>query len=317
MKVLIAPLNWGLGHASRCIPLIHQYLDQGNEVVLGGDGDTLVLLRQHFPSLRTIELASLDIRYSHTQSQIRAMWKALPKLARFAILDHHYLADLVTRESFDLIISDNRFGLFTRHVRCVYLTHQLHICLPKSLRWLEPLCTLLHAAFYRRYDEVWVPDNNKNGLSGKLGHPRYPLRKVKYIGLLSRFAYLNQSETDSDTERYEVVAVLSGPEPQRSMFEQEIVQRYLSHSEKVLIIRGKVQDTKTRIQHANITFLPYTDDTQLVSYLASATTIIARSGYSTIMDLATLGMLEKAELHPTPGQPEQEYLFDYLSSKLR
>ena len=127
MKVLIAPLNWGLGHASRCIPLIHQYLDQGNEVVLGGDGDTLVLLRQHFPSLRTIELASLDIRYSHTQSQIRAMWKALPKLARFAILDHHYLADLVMRESFDLIISDNRFGLFTRHVRCVYLTHQLHL----------------------------------------------------------------------------------------------------------------------------------------------------------------------------------------------
>ncbi|MCQ2346306.1 MAG: hypothetical protein MJZ92_00070 [Paludibacteraceae bacterium] len=315
MKILVAPLNWGLGHASRCIPLIRDYLAKGDEVVLGGDGNSLTLLAQHFPQLRTIGLASLQLRYSASQSQVLAMLKALPQLFRFAWIDHHILNDLLQRETFDLVVSDNRFGLFSRLTRCVYITHQLHICLPDGWHWLEPLCSAVHRAISNRYDEIWVPDLAQDGLSGILGHPKHTPHHARYIGLLSRFS--TKQPASSATETYDIVAVLSGLEPQRTLFEKELITRFMHQKERVLIIRGLVAEPNTKLQLDNLTLASHIDDLTLVAYLQSAKTIIARSGYSTIMDLATLHLLDKAELHPTPGQPEQIYLSRFLGEKSR
>ena len=311
MKILIAPLNWGLGHATRCVPLIRQYLERGDEVVLGGDGESLLLLQRHFPQLRVIQLPSLELRYAANDQQRGFYLRAIPALLRFTIADHYYLRQQLAIEHFDVIISDNRFGLFTRQTRCVYITHQLYVRLPRRLRIFQPLARALHACVFKRYHEVWVPDfaNSENSLAGELCHGGCFDTYVKYIGPLSRFT--SSEGTPKELRRnseYSVVAILSGLEPQRSIFEQAILERYTNTPDKVLIVRGKVAEAQTKISRNNITMVASLSDQALLEAMEQATTIIARSGYSTIMDLAVLGLLHKAELHPTPGQSEQEYL---------
>ena len=311
MKIFIAPLNWGLGHATRCIPLVRQYLERGDEVVLGGDGESLLLLQRHFPQLRVIQLPSLELRYAANDQQRGFYLRAIPALLRFTIADHYYLRQQLAIEHFDLIISDNRFGLFTRQTRCVYITHQLYVRLPRRLRIFQPLARAIHACVSKRYHEVWVPDfaNSENSLAGELCHGGCFDTYVKYIGPLSRFT--SSEGTPKELRRnseYSVVAILSGLEPQRSIFEQAILERYTNTSDKVLLVRGKVAEAQTKISRNNITMVASLSDQALLEVMEQATTIIARSGYSTIMDLAVLGLLHKAELHPTPGQSEQEYL---------
>lgn len=319
MKILIAPLNWGLGHATRCIPLIRQYIISGDEVVLGGDGESLLLLRRTFPNLRVIDLPSLELQYDIHPKQYKFYWRAIFALFRFTIADYYYLHQLLSREHFDLVVSDNRFGLFSREIRCVYITHQLYPILPKHLLIFQPIVRWLHARIYKRYNEVWVPDyaDSTHNLSGLLSHGGRFDNKVKYIGPLSRFTQSFFEEISreyrEDTD-YSVVAILSGLEPQRTLFEQEILQRFANLSNKVLLVRGKLSEPYTKIMKSNITIIPFISDDDLVNVIHHVKSIIARSGYSTIMDLEVLGVLQKAELHPTPGQSEQEYLAQHLMS---
>ena len=307
MKILIAPLNWGLGHATRCIPLIHSYLSKGDEVVLGGDGDSLLLLRRTFPDLRVVDLPSLELRYDEDPQQRSFYWRAIPLLIRFTLADRYYLRQVLAREKFDMVISDNRFGLFSRDVHSVYITHQLYPILPKRLRVFQPFARALHAYIYRRYDEVWVPDYEEvNGcLSGDLSHGGRFDKKAKYIGPLSRFQGEAGIEKDNT---YRVVAIISGLEPQRTIFERGIIQRFENQEDQILLVRGKMGVPQTVIQKNAMTIVPSITDKDMVAVVRGAEKIIARSGYSTIMDLHALGVLEKAELHPTPGQSEQEYL---------
>lgn len=311
MKILIAPLNWGLGHAARCIPLIHSYLSKGDEVVLGGDGDSLLLLRRTFPDLRVVDLPSLELRYDEDPQQRSFYWRAIPLLIRFTLADRYYLRQVLAREKFDMVISDNRFGLFSRDVHSVYITHQLYPILPKRLRVFQPFARALHAYIYRRYDEVWVPDYEEvNGcLSGDLSHGGRFDKKAKYIGPLSRF----QGEAGIEKNNtYRVVAIISGLEPQRTIFEREIIQRFENQEDQILLVRGKMGTPQTVIQKNAMTIVPSITDKDMVAVVRGAEKIIARSGYSTIMDLHALGALEKAELYPTPGQSEQEYLSSLL-----
>ena len=239
------------------------------------------------------------------------MLRALPKIVRAAWADHRLLGELLDRERMDLVVSDNRFGLFSRKARCVYVTHQLHIRLPRMYRWLEPLAARLHGWIGRHYAEVWVPDYEEaeRSLSGELGHPKKQgYGAVRYIGPLSRFEEKEIPMKPSRIGSFEVVAVLSGLEPQRSMLEEEIVSRYVGREERVLIVEGKPSKPMLQVSKGNITIVPFMDDSELMMVLQQAQRIIARSGYSTIMDLAILHLLDKAQLIATPGQPEQEYL---------
>ena len=316
MKVLIAPLNWGLGHATRCIPLVQRYLKEGAEVWLGGTGESLQLLKSYFPDLTSIELAPFDIRYNAGKSQVSAMLRALPQIMRFARQNRLKIKQLLESTHFDLIISDNCFGVWSDRCDCVYMTHQLHICLPAKWRWLEPLASKCHAHLYKNYKEIWVPDyQGEPNLSGILGHPKHLDKRVKYIDPLSRFEVkefdISNEETINcqlSTINYDVVALLSGPEPQRAIFEQQIIARYLGKKDRVLIVRGKIGEPTTCITRNNISLISHADTRTITGLLQDSQRIIARSGYSTIMDLHVLGLLDKAELHPTPGQPEQEYL---------
>ena len=315
MKILIAPLNWGLGHATRCIPLIRQYMANGDEVVLGGDGDSLLLLHRTFPELRIINLPSLELCYDKDFKQRKFYWRSIPILLRSAIADHYYLRQFLAIERFDLVISDNRFGFFSRDVRCVYITHQLYPILPKRLFLFQPLVRWLHARVYNRYDEVWVPDyeDTKYNLSGALSHGGHFDKRAKYIGPLSRFSLCTAEEGQTRfNHTHSIVAILSGLEPQRTIFEQQILNRFSMSNDSLLLVRGKVSEPQTTIQKNNITIVPNLNDSEMVIAMTNAQKIIVRSGYSTIMDLEALGVLSKAELHPTPGQSEQEYLAQRL-----
>lgn len=342
-KYLVAPMNWGLGHASRCIPLVRRLIREGHEVILGGDGESLTLLRKHFPKLRYTYLAPLNLRYSAGKSQVWAMLKALPKLFLWSLKDHAMLQAVLREEPIDYVLSDNRFGLFVHRPTTndhrpttndhrpstIYLTHQLHIMLPRPWRWLEPLVARLHARIYTRFNKVWVPDyeDADKSLAGELSHMKGQRDNgqgtMEYIGPLSRFEDYDRSQDNPIAQSYTVVAVLSGLEPHRTLLEKEIVARYLDTDEQVLIVQGLVNRPNTRFKRRNITLVPSITDAELVPALMNAKHIIARSGYSTIMDLHALGLLPsknetpnpQIEFIPTPGQPEQEYLSAYFAEK--
>lgn len=317
MKILIAPLNWGLGHATRCIPLIRHYLAAGNEVVLGGDGESIALLRHRFPQLRIIDLPSLELRYTDNAQQRGFYLRAIPAIIRFTIADYYYLRQQLAIEHFDMVISDNRFGLFSRDTKCVYITHQLYVQLPKRLKIFQPLARALHACIYKRYNEVWVPDyaDPTCNLAGALAHGGRFDRYAKYIGPLSRFRN-RESEIGNRNSGYAILAILSGLEPQRTLFEQALIARFKDSTQPVLIVRGKIGGPMTTTQVGSVTLIPHMQDRELLPLMQQAKKIIVRSGYSTIMDLAVLGMLHKAEFHPTPGQSEQEYLAQILMHRL-
>lgn len=313
MKILVVPLNWGLGHASRCVPIIRRWLHDKNEVVLGGDGDSLFLLKRTFPTLRIIPFPSLQLHYSGDSSQVGAVIRMLPRLLMHTFKDRQRLKDILDQEHFDWVVSDNRFGLWrieghpdTRHI---YITHQLNIRLPKRWQWLEVMATAVHRMVYSRYDEVWVPDyaDPTKRLAGYLSEGGEKTGAV-YIGPLSRMKESRVEQRYVPNSKYDVVAVLSGLEPQRSLLEKQIAGEYDGKQERVLIVRGRLREPFIRIRHNNITLVPYLYDQQLIPLLLAARRIIARSGYSTIMDLEALGVLHKAVLVPTPGQSEQEYL---------
>ncbi|HEY5508635.1 MAG TPA: hypothetical protein VIK29_08195 [Paludibacter sp.] len=307
MKVLICPLNWGLGHATRCVPIIQKLMAEGHEPVLVTDGYPLQFLRQEFPSLRFIEFPSYSIYYASGTSQVGAMLFNFPSIVRGIINEHSWLRNLLQTEHFDHIISDNRFGMWNKHVHSIYITHQLMIKMPQELKFLEPLVHFIHKAFINRYDECWIPDLKENGgLSGDLAH-EYPLpRNAKFIGTLSRFDGMGNI---TPTNEYEVVAVVSGIEPQRTLFEDSLMLKYKNRAEKVLIVGGQPQQKETKKEAGNITLVSHLSTHELAAVFLGAKKIISRSGYSTIMDLDALKCMQKAEFIPTPGQTEQEYLF--------
>ena len=306
MKILICPLNWGLGHATRCVPVIRQLLADGHEPVLVSDGHPLEFLRQEFPTLRFIEYPSYSVSYAAGKSQVGAMICSIPNILKGIRNEHVWLDTLLQNEHFDQVISDNRFGMWNKQVRSIYITHQLMVKMPFFLKFLEPLVHLIHKTVINRYDECWIPDaGGKTGLSGDLSHKYTLPLHARFIGPLSRFRGMENSLPDT---RYNVVAVLSGVEPQRMMFEKSLLERFKNTRHSTLIVSGLPQPEKTIKQMNAITLVSHLPDAELASVLLGAKKIISRSGYSTIMDLQALNCLHKAEFIPTPGQTEQEYL---------
>ena len=313
-KVLVCPLNWGLGHATRCVPIIREQLAAGNEVVICADGYPLEFLRQEFPALRTIELPSYPIRYSKRKSQVMAMLRFLPILLKGIYVENKWLKKLLRQEHFDVIISDNRFGLWNRDIHSIYITHQVMVKMPKGLKGLEPLGYAMHKQIINKYDECWIPDFAEDGgLSGDLSHKYALPANAKFIGTLSRF---NDCKLTAADAGFQIVAVLSGVEPQRTLFENELIAAYKNSDKKTLIVQGKPGSEPFRKEiTGNLTVVPYMNTSELAAVLMGCDEIISRSGYTTIMDLNALNCLNKARLIPTPGQTEQEYLAGYLQSK--
>lgn len=323
-KVLIAPLNWGLGHATRCIPITNKLIADGHEIIIVSDGHPLCLLKKEFPdefpNLTYIELPSYNIRYSRRGSQVFAMLYNLPKILYGIYREHFFLKKIIKQHQVSTVISDNRFGLWSKKIQSIYITHQLMIKAPSNLKFLEPILWAIHRFFISKYNECWIPDyEGEDNLSGDLSH-KYPLPKnTKFINPLSRFYGIDIKDIDTKKDVFDIVVIISGPEPQRTIFEKQMVEKYFNSEDKTLIIQGLPKDTNhcthENSENKNLYILPHLDTKNLAVCLINAHKIVCRSGYSTIMDLHALDCLHKAELIPTPGQTEQEYLAYYHQLK--
>ncbi|MCQ2316617.1 MAG: hypothetical protein MJZ85_08065 [Bacteroidales bacterium] len=309
-NILICPLDWGLGHATRCVPIIKALSGQGHRVIVAADNEPLAFLQKEFPDVDFIKLPGFRPTYSRGNSQILKMLSLFPGAMRDFRRDHQAVESIVRSHSIDAIISDNRFGCWSDVVHSVFITHQMHIQVPKHLRAAKPLINLFNNSFIRKYDELWVPDTDcKLSLSGKLSHPAKANIKTSYIGLLSRFSVEDQEDTEKDNK---YLVILSGPEPQRSMLEELVLRQAAKIKDKVLILRAKpdTYDLPRNIPD-NVTMFNHVDDELFVSLINSSENIICRGGYSSLMDLVRLD--RGAYLVPTPGQTEQEYLCHHLA----
>ena len=326
-RILISPLDWGLGHASRIIPLIDKYLELGDNVIIAGSGMSLNLLKKQFPHLHSIEIPSFKMKYSAGKSQVWAVVKAFPRLIFYSIKEHQVLKRIVKEENIDFIVSDNRFGLFHNTTPSAYITHQLWIKLPKGWTWLEPFVAFVHRCIINRFTECWVPDfeDVSESLAGELSHPAIMPRCVKYIGTLSRFSkkctpYGRETITPNSSLLTPnlALAILSGAEPQRTMFEEELlISLQEDQHENIILVQGKIEAQQKITKVGKVTVYNYMSTEELQKNILKADKIICRSGYSSIMDLYALGKLQNATLIPTPGQTEQEYLAEYISNHIK
>ena len=303
-KILVAPLNWGLGHVTRCIPIIDELERQGAEVILASDGAALELLKKEYPQRACYALPSYDIRYPF-ESMVMSMALQMPKILRGGIKEHFWLKDFLKKNKIDAVISDNRFGMFDKGVKSIFMTHQLNIQAP-----LQSLVNEINKYCIQKFDECWVPDfEGEPNLAGLLSHEGIASSlNMQYLGSLSRMRKFDA------VKKYKAILVLSGPEPQRSILEQKIIEQLeniVTKNPKMplhsfVLVRGVTQKGGKEIKSDKIEIHNYLTTRDLNVKILESEMMVARSGYSTVMDLVNLGT--PAALIPTPGQTEQEYL---------
>ncbi len=304
--VLVAPLDWGLGHATRCIPIIKQLQNAGCNVTIAASGKTLALLSAEFPTLNTVELFGYNIRYTAQKRllPLKILWQS-PNILLTIQKEHRWLKKLIQERAIDLVISDNRFGLHTKNVPCIFITHQLLIKVP--YRWLERLMQLINYHFVNKFSACWVPDfEGGNTIAAALSHPKHlPKVPLKYIGPVSRFG-----PVENMPFKYDWLVVLSGPEPQRTILENKILLVAEHLAGAVLLVRGKPGDSTSIDSPANCTVLNHVSTAGMQRVFAESKFVVSRCGYTTVMEV--LAQHKKAILIPTPGQTEQEYLAKHL-----
>ncbi|MDX5583469.1 MAG: glycosyltransferase [Aureibaculum sp.] len=296
-KIIVAPLNWGLGHATRCIPIINALIDNNFEPIIASDGSALVLLQKEFPRLKSYQLPSYNIRFSKGNNLKYKLFLNIPRFLITAKKEREVTEEIVVKENVAGIISDNRFGVRSIKIPSVYITHQLNVFSGNT----TSITSKFHQRIISKFDECWVPDNIKRPrLTGDLSDVKKESLNVKFVGTISRFIKKQR------TKKYDLLVVLSGPEPQRSILENKLLVQLKEYDKKVLLVRGVISYDQVTYLNEKVEVVNYMLTEQLQQAFNESELILSRSGYSTIMDLAKLE--KKAFFIPTPGQFEQEYL---------
>lgn len=305
IRILVAPLDWGLGHATRCIPIIRELIHLGCEPLIAAESAQHSLLKLEFPNLIFLPLDGYRIRYSTSGPGLafKLLFQS-GKILNAIKKENQWLKKAVEEHQIDAVISDNRFGLYHDKIPCVFITHQLRI---KSSwgGWTERMLQEKNYRMIERFKSCWVPDYQQSpGLAGDLSHPRHlPTIPVEYIGPLSRFQ-------KSINEENRILILLSGPEPQRTLLENTIVSEIAHYPGQATVVRGIPGSEKLIPSTNTIRFYNHLSTAQLNEEFSNAFLILSRSGYSTVMDV--MKMEKKAVFIPTPGQTEQLFLSKIL-----
>ncbi len=312
--VIVCPLDWGLGHATRMVPVIESFIRENYQVVIAADNRPLAFLKLRFPNCIFEQLPGYQPNYP-TRGFLMplAMMAAYPQMIRSAGKARKTLAGIVEKHRADVVVSDNRYELSMPGVYHVFITHQIHIQTVGWQKIFQPFIDLNIRKYINRYHELWIPDEaGEHNLSGILAHPLPNLKpKTSYIGLLSRFS---EQKVEIKPIENDIVIILSGPEPQRTLLEEKFTSQALKTDLNILIIQGKPEDYQD-VQIKNIRKISHLDDPTMAAYILGAQLIVSRPGYSTLMDLAFLQ--KKAAFVPTPGQTEQECLAHKLMDEKR
>lgn len=294
-KILFATLNWGLGHSSRSIPIIHHYLNEGHEIFLASDGPAGKILQLEFPGLPYFKLPSYQI----TQDEDSFYWqwtKQIPRIWNAIVSENRVIRKLMHIHHFDVVISDNRYGVRHESAKNYLITHQLTFNLPYPLNIIS---AKLIRSLVDRFDECWIPDfASRNNLTGELSQGRLKIKK-RYLGPVSRFI------PEQSPIKYDLGIIISGPEPARSLFQTQLEQIFENTSQRIYWVLGD-PGKENDFSMPDCPKFGHASTMDLNMLLNQTDIVISRSGYSSIMDYLVLG--KKAILIPTPNQPEQIYL---------
>lgn len=302
-RILVAPLDWGLGHAARCIPVIKELIQQEAEVIIYGSAHMLNYLQKHFPHLEQIQSNEQEIYYSkHLPAWLKILLQA-NKISKNIKLEYTNLQSLIKTRQIDGVISDNRYGLNSKLIPCVFITHQLNPRVPQNFGFLRKSIQHKIAAWTSHFGEIWIPDlQGSHSLSQDLSFSASKNPQLKHIGILSRFT--SNQIVHNNPNGY--LSIISGPEPQRTIFFQELLRIRNSLSLEMTFIIDKISNKVSSDEMDNMRILVQPNDREFLQEISNAQHIVCRSGYSSLMDLIRLK--RTALFIPTPGQTEQEYL---------
>jgi hypothetical protein len=311
--VLVSPLNWGLGHAARLVPVIKILQHKRYNIIIGAYGASAGLLKKEFPGCKHIELPGFTPEYSEKHSQTFALIKQVFSFLSSKRKEHKLTQELIKDYEINLIISDNRYGVRSNKVRSVLITHQISPRLNGIFKWTQTIIAFFLSRWINKFDQCWIPDiDTPPGLSGKLSNNPFDLKNTIKTGILSRFTPCPDKPKEPEYKfDYDNIAIISGPEPWRSLFERDVTELFEKDGGRSVIIKGVPEKGNDVKKVNNITFYNHCKTPILKELICSSKNIICRPGYSTVMDLFRLG--RRALLVPTPGQPEQEYLAHHLN----
>ena len=300
-RILIAPLDWGLGHTTRCIPIIDHLSAMGHEVIFAGNDQQQSYITSSGKNLITIHLDGYDVRYAKSRAGFMfGIFKQVPRLLNRIKEEQDWLNSVVREHQIDVVISDNRYGLYHNNCHSIVMTHQLQPISGLG-KIVDDMVRKTHYKYLSKFDTCWVVDSGEEyNLAGKMSQPKRIPDHVEYIG------WLSQLEKKDEADEQHIAVILSGPEPQRTLLSNKLWQDVQKLNSKVVFVEGSEKAVEKDNIPEHITYHKRLAKQELNDVMQHASIIICRSGYSTVMDLVKLG--KKAILIPTPGQTEQEYL---------
>ena len=302
--IFIAPLDWGMGHSSRCISIIRG-LKKQNTIIIGVTIKNIKIFDSYFPELKKVYVPSYSINYSKKTPLWLKLIFQLPKIYFKILEEKKQLRQLIKLYTIDLVISDNRFGLSNKKIESIFITHQLNIQAP----FFSNLANIINRKYLHQFNQVWVPDYEKldKRLSGKLSES--PLINIPTLFIGPQTALIPSNFEEKIKIEYDYLILLSGEEPQRTLLEKILIKSFTKSNKKIVLVRGSNSKFEI-INSSKITYFDFAFGNELQNLILKSDTIICRSGYSTLMDLYLLKK-NKIILIPTPGQTEQIYLATY------
>ncbi len=308
--ILFTALDWGLGHAARTAEIIDRTLTAGYKLVIAASGRGYFFYKKRYSSVTIEKIPAFELTYSRRDALFEL--KILVTFLKFfvnVLIDRLYVARLLRKYRPSLIISDNRFGFYSRKVYSVIISHHINIQVPSNLKFLDKLLYGVNCFFFKKFNENWIPDYpGEENLAGRIDHYRLCNLNSYYIGLLSRF----KNYRCQPKKEYDFVCLVSGIEPQRPIFVSKLLEIFRKTDWSVLIVSG-VPESDFAQKTENITMVSHLQDVDFCSYVKGAKYLVIRAGYSTIMDLVALG--RTALIVPTPKQTEQEYIAFLMHTK--
>jgi UDP:flavonoid glycosyltransferase YjiC (YdhE family) len=312
-NILICPLEWGLGHAGRMIPVASELIAEGHNVFIGSGKELADLFRNEVEGLKYIYFPGFTIKYSRWLPQYLKIAFSAPSFIYQIRKEHRLLKKIIKENDIDIVISDSRPGLWNKSIRTVFVTHMLRVPYPEALRFQDNRGISLIRKLISRFDYCFVPDlPGELNLSGKLSHGIGCPENVRFIGILSRFGTENM-ETVNSTGKYHCTVILSGPEPQKSMLKNRLARILEKSGKPCIILEGKPGEKSLIVTRGNLSFINHLPAGEMKNIILGSEHIIARSGYTTLMELVSLR--RSALIIPTPGQSEQEYLAGLMAER--
>lgn len=303
LKIVLSPLSWGMGHVSRCIPLIHRLQNQGNEIYIACDQKQQEIFSIYFPEVKFLHLDAYPFVFNGNGKFKSDIFKQSKALFQYIKKEHDQVEKWVKEYAFDLIISDHRYGFYSNSKPSIFITHQVQL----PLKWYEFLAQKIHNRFLRRFSMLWILDVSSGKFSGKLSKNNSNF-KAEYLGIVSRFEI-----PPAVVKTCDHLFIVSGPEPYAQLFTEEIESKLNQYAGQKVIVCSPAYAAK-KGQKPGVTYIPSTDWKTIDAYFMGAKQIVSRAGYSTLMDAFFLK--KRGTFSPTPGQAEQAYLAKFHQLKL-